>query len=310
MSKLTIDDIISKGIAKSERAVRWHIQNGILPEPTIEDGTWYFEKESIAKQIGVKSLNEPFINIWEASRVLKFSRAKVAKYCRTNLLPYYFFPRPGGGFKYLFRKSEIERAVHNDIYKWNETYVHKSKTINFIREIFQRLLSNEAFIQNLKQQEIEVLQAVLVKGKSGKETLQSIDNALIVEDIKSNFLSAMRKFLKQMDINNSAIYQMVEANQKLREENTHVRKLTSESKKIPSAPRPAKPSKALLEIPVENLGLRNPVVKHLKAANILTLGNLIKCSEKKLLRIKHIGIKSLHEIKRQLAEKSIDLARR
>lgn len=296
-------------LVKDVRTLQDYIKKGLIPKPVSDGNGLCFGKKDIAERLGVKNLNEPFIDSATAAEILEISKQTLVQYAELDYVSNHRLI-PGRGRKFLFRKSEIKKAR----IEISSGFSNLKKLLAYIGNLMNDLLNTKIVSGMLNPGEKAVLRSVFVERKTKKDIAE--ERGIGRTRVGQIFAKAVAK-LKTLPVKIERIEQssavLRTENSILRKENERLKKeVVSEIVRIGVKEREKQLAKrektnVILTWPIEELNLSARALHYLKKCGIETIGNLVNCTASYLLKIKNFGRKSLADVEDALFEKGLSL---
>jgi DNA-binding transcriptional MerR regulator len=184
-----------KLLIKSDRTIESYVMNGSLPEPVQENenSDLLFDKETVLKMLGIKSLEEEFINTEAVAKMLNVNISTVQSFARKGLIPCYRLKNVKGS-QILYLPSEIEAAKQYTI-QWQVSFGNNLIIKAAIKTIFSKLLGEKTGL--FTQRETDVLKMVLLEDKKPEEIAEKF--SLTSERIKHIFQQGIKRLYRKLD---------------------------------------------------------------------------------------------------------------
>ena len=290
------------------RTINNYVKQGKLPKPVSDGGEICFNKGEVAEKLGVDDLDEPFIDINAAEKILDLVTAIITHWCKEGLLPHYRLS-PMKGSKLLFRESEL-REAQKIIFVKSSGFHDLKKKLSYYKDILSSLLDQEVI--TLSEKEKDIVISILIQDQTLEKTGERF--SLSRERIGQIFQRACWRLrlrlrnLKRESEQNKILYgdirALVQKVKILEAENKAIReKLDMGTKEQTDY---EKVDFQLLATHLFDLDLSVRALNCLQAAEIKTLGNLVEYEINELIKFRNFGKKTLHELEELVESKGLE----
>lgn len=301
--KLTFEQVRDILLVKDMRTVKSYVKNGWIPEIAIDEENFTIDAVALAKEMGVKNFNEPFISSKEAHEMLELPIGRINEsYCKNKGLNYY---RLKNSLKteLLFRKSEIDSYLSMKLKHFPFEY-EKVARLKYFLEL-SGFLEKVAKVANLTDQQREIFLAYL--SGANLDNISKIHNDLTHSRIQQIINKSFRRSISKLYFTESWMQSLDKANflhiepDKLVEYVNDLQKAKIENKILKERleiyePKPIHikeiETAKLLNTPIEDLDLKVRAHNCLYAGGIKTLGDITKITPSDFLKWRNAGKKS------------------
>lgn len=296
---LSAGELKPKLLIKSDGTIEAYVREGILPQPVeiTDDGNMLFDKQEILDLLGVKSLEEPFINAKEAAKILGCNEVTVTLNARKGRIPHYFLKNAQGNRK-LYLRSEIEAAKKYTI-RWSTEFANHIAKEKRMKDILAGLIGTR--IDLLPEPESKVLYCIMVKDMTVKETAEK--NSLNPYYVRFAFDRAARRMISKLHTLNERlekVRQIEQENQTLKnrlepflQEEERLRAIQEEEMRKAALPEALR---STLAMKINESELSKRIQNCCKYADILTVEDLVRLSRNRFLGIRNAGEKCASEV--------------
>ncbi len=190
MSKTISSKELYKKIKIGSNA-RMTLKSRGFPKYECIEGELMFPIKEVCKFFNVQNLDEPFITIKQAARILKKKLSQVSYLARKNKIPNYRL-KSSRGSQYLFRKSDLELFLKNDVDIISPDVDYVNKRLGSFRLIsYLRLFTNVLVDKNLTELQISFLSEYFFGGKDYNEISNSLNTDR--KEIECSYYTVMKK---------------------------------------------------------------------------------------------------------------------
>jgi hypothetical protein len=160
-----------------------------------ENGISFYDKKEVENFLNI-SLNEPLINLKQASEIINKSPSTIMSWVKCGLIPFYRIKEKKGS-KYYFKKNELE-SWFNDYFKVekDDEFYFKGMFTKIAKEgIYTFLNNSKSKILGLGERENYILESVFYNDLSFQQIANKLD--ITRERARQIFYKSIRR------INNS-----------------------------------------------------------------------------------------------------------
>lgn len=287
-----------KLLIKEDRTIEAYIRDGALPQPVkvLEDGEQLFDKQEILNLLGAKNFDEEFIDAEAASNILNITKDYVLSYARKGLIPCYRLKNVRG-VQLLYLRSELEAARQHTIL-WSSQFANRLGKDRATKTIFSKLISRE--LGFLTDRSADIFRELMINDKSVAEVSDKF--SLTPFRIMQIFEQAVRF----MDARLDSINKRIENTAKIELELEVLRKKLDyyEAKEQQLSALPYQ----VQELLTKNLSefyFSGRVLNIFRAADIITVEDLVKYRKNDFARFRSSGKLSLKEVDEFLNAKGL-----
>lgn len=109
--RLTITEVADILLTKDPRTIKSYVLKGLIPQIAFDENTLTIDSVLLAKELGVKNFDEPFISEDSARNILGLSeKNNIHKFCKDNGINMYRLGNSIGN-KFIFRESDFEEHI-------------------------------------------------------------------------------------------------------------------------------------------------------------------------------------------------------
>lgn len=305
---ISIGELMKLLIVDDVRTINTYIEKGRLPRPVSDGGEINFAKSEVAEKLGVDDLDEPFIDISGAEKILEFEIKTITYWCKKDLLPHYRLSSVRGS-KLLFRESEL-REAHEIIFVKSSGFRNLQRKLRYYKDVLRSLLDQDVI--TLTEREKDIVTAILIDDNSlekvGEKFYLEIGRVRQIFQESCGRLRFRLRDLKQESEQNKILRgdmrALMEKVKILEAENQAFRKKWDMDIKEQPAYE-GEINFQLLSTRLVDLDLSIRALNCLKAAEIETLGDLVKYEKNEFLKFRNFGKKSLRELEELLESKEL-----
>ena len=287
-----------KLLIKSDRTIESLVIGGSLPTPVkeTENSDLLFDKEAVLEKLGVKSLEEEFINTETVAKILDVDVSTVQSFARKGLIPSYRLKNVKGSH-ILYLPSEIEAAKQYTI-EWNSSFANYFGIRESIKLIFSKLLDDEQSL--LTQRETDILRLVLLEDKKPEEIAEKF--TLTTSRIRHIFQNS----IKRLSVKLNNLGEKLSLSYSLQEEvnalKSKLGEYEEEQNKMTVLPLKIKKT---LSVNLKSFNLSARTINILDNADIETVADLARMKRTDFLKFRNAGKKSVDELEELLKDNGL-----
>lgn len=147
-----------------------------FPKPFFDKRKLIYKKQDVANYFNINNINEPFINIKEASEYLNIVTSRLLSLVKNNEVPSYRLKSMKGS-GYLFRKSELDLLTKNHL-KGDINFVNYFHGTKIMKDLFHTYVENN-FKEDATIREYDVFMLHFFDGISLEKIAQEQDISII-----------------------------------------------------------------------------------------------------------------------------------
>jgi len=268
-------------------------------------------RKDVQDFLGIVSLPEKFLTIKEVADMFKSETNRVKYLCDSGLLPFYKI-RKEQGSKLLFIEEEVLK--YKELLSVSDfsmvDYYPKGGITLWKMEKYERIISSllgSIYVDNktkrIRERNYAILNGMLLHEKTTDATAEQFK--LSTESVRQIFEKGFASLLKYTE----KIPDYYRRNKELEEKVEVLKKeiLVLKASNNPETFKLTKDQQNFLQTKIQHTDLSARVCNWLGHAEIFTIGDLIKHTEKDLLKIRNFGEKCLTEVKEFLAKYNLRL---
>jgi predicted DNA-binding transcriptional regulator AlpA len=283
---------------KEDRTIEAYIKDGALPQPVkeLKDGDLLFDKQEVLEILGAKSFEEDFIDAEDVSKMLNVGKGHVYSFVKKGMIPCYRLKNARGS-QILYLRSEVEAAKQYTI-RWSSAFANRLGKERGTKIIFAKLISEE--LGFLTSRASDIFREIMINDK----TVVEVSKMFSLTPIR--IMQLLEQAVKTLEIRLNSINKRIENVHKIDSELEVLRKkldyYEAKEKQLFALPYEVQ---ELLPKKLEDFYFSKRVLNTMNAADVFTIGDLVKYRKQDFLKFRGSGKLSAKEVTAFLESKGL-----